>query len=615
MSSTSFETINQLFLTAIDERPRPDAFLFKASGRYQGLSSAEALRRAAALAAAFDRLGIRRGDRVAILSENRVEWALTDYAVLGMGAALVPIYPTLLEPDIEYIVRDSGSKAVVVSTAAQLNKVLTIRSALPELRFVVVMDTVSATDGSAESWQRLASSELEGGQDTVRSLRVRALEVRPEDTASLLYTSGTTGAFKGVVLTHSNIASNVKACERLFPLGGHDVAISFLPLSHVYERMLDYTYFSLGVSIAYAESFDALPRNLLEVRPTVLAVAPRVLQKIHEKVTEAVRQAPPLRQKLFHWAVRVGGEYLPYRLERREPPLGLRIKHAIADSLVGSKVRARLGGRVATVFSGSAPLARELAEFFWAMGIPIYEGYGLTETSPTIAVNYPGCLKLGTVGRPVPGVEVKLGEESVDEEERAGREILVRGPNVTPGYYHLDEENRRAFVDGWFRTGDLGAIDSDGFLSITGRKKNLFKTSGGKFVSPEKLENLFQGHPYISQIMVLGEGRKFVGALIVPNFERLEADARSKGIAFGNREKLLRSPQIQSFFQTQVDDLTRWCASYEKIRQFALLPKEFTIDSGELSPTLKIKRSVVEERYRDVIEELYLRHAAQPQNA
>src|SRR5438094_495421 len=302
------------------------AFLFKASGRYQGLSSAEALRRAAALAAAFDRLGIRRGDRVAILSENRVEWALTDYAVLGMGAALVPIYPTLLEPDIEYIVRDSGSKAIVVSTAAQLNKVLNIRSALPELRFVVVMDTVSATDGSAESWQRLASSELERGQDTVRSLRVRALEVRPEDTASLLYTSGTTGAFKGVVLTHSNIASNVKACERLFPLGGHDVAISFLPLSHVYERMLDYTYFSLGVSIAYAESFDALPQNLLEVRPTVLAVVPRVLEKIHDKVMEAVRRAPAWRRKLFHWAVRVGREYFPYRLERAKPPLGRRIK-------------------------------------------------------------------------------------------------------------------------------------------------------------------------------------------------------------------------------------------------------------------------------------------------
>ncbi len=615
MSSTSFQTINQLFLTAIDERPRPDAFLFRASGRYQGLSSEEALRKAAALAAAFDRLGIGRGDRVAILSENRVEWALTDYAVLGLGAALVPIYPTLFEPDIEYIVRDSGSKGIAVSTAAQLNKVLKVRSALPELRFVVVMDPVGMTDGTVQSWQRLASGEFEEGRDIVQSFRARALEVRPEDTASLLYTSGTTGVFKGVVLTHSNIASNVKACERLFPLGGRDVAISFLPLSHVYERMLDYTYFSLGVSIAYAESFDALPQNLLEVRPTVLAVVPRVLEKIHDKVMEAVRRAPTWRRKLFHWAVRVGREYFPYRLERAKPPLGRRIKLAIANMLVSSKVRARLGGRAATVFSGSAPLARELAEFFWAMGIPIYEGYGLTETSPTIAVNYPGCVKLGTVGRPVPGVEVKLAEESVDEEGRAGREILVRGPNVTPGYYRLDEENRRAFVDGWFRTGDLGAIDSDGFLTITGRKKNLFKTSGGKFVSPEKLENLFQGHPYISQIVVLGEGRKFVSALIVPNFASLEADARAKGIAFGSREELLRSAQIQALFQQQVDDLTRWLPPHEKIRQFALLPKEFTIDSGELSPSLKIKRFVVEERYRDAIEELYLRHAPQPQNA
>jgi long-chain acyl-CoA synthetase len=617
MSSASFATLNQLFLTAVEKRPRPDAFRFKAAGRYQDFSSEEALRRVSTLASSLARLGLERGDRLAILSENRLEWALTDYSALGLGAAVVPIYPTLPEPDVEYILRDSGSKGVVVSTPAQLNKVLAVRSRLPELRLVIRMDMDAASPayGAVQSWVQLTLNERDRATDSVQRFRLAALEVRPEDTASILYTSGTMGTPKGVVLTHSNIASNVQASERLFPLGGHDVGLSFLPLSHIYERTLDYYYFWRGVSIAYAESNEALARNLLEVQPTVLGVVPRVLEKVHEKIMETIRKAPPSRQRLFAWAVKIGRECLPYGLERRGPPLELRVKQAVADALVFAKVRASLGGRVRTLICGSAPLSRELAEFFWAVRVPVYEGYGLTETSPTVAVNYPGCVKLGTVGRAIPGVELKLGEEFIDEAGRAGRELLVRGPNVTPGYYHLEQENREAFVDGWFRTGDLGTIDSDGFLAITGRKKSLFKNAGGKFVSPERLENLFQGHPYVSQILVLGESRKFVSALMVPNFERLEARARAQGLTFRDREELLRSPQIQSFFQQQVDDLTRALPPHERIRQFALLPKEFTIDSGELSPTLKIKRRVVEERYRDLIEELYSRHATQPQGA
>ncbi|PYV24664.1 MAG: long-chain fatty acid--CoA ligase, partial [Acidobacteria bacterium] len=420
------QTITQLFLIAAERRARPDAFLSKLGGRYQGLSSEEALRRVAALAAAFDRLGIGRGDRVALLSENRVEWALTDYAVLGLGAVVVPIYPTLLEPDVEYILADSGAKGVVCS-AAQLEKVLNVRSKLSELRLVVAMEPVSLSDGSVQSWDRLVAGELKRASDAVQRFRARALDVRPQEAASILYTSGTMGVAKGVVLTHSNIVSNVQACERLFPLGSRDVGMSFLPLSHIYERTLDYIYFRRGVSIAYAESPETLPQNLLEVRPTVLAIVPRVLEKIHERVLEAVRKAPLPKQKLFHWAVGVGREYVPYSLQRRLPPSSLRIKRAIADALVYSKVRARLGGRVGTIFSGSAPLSGELAEFFWAMGLPVYEGYGLTETSPIIAVNCPGHVKPGSVGRVIPGVEVKLGEELTDEEGRVGKEILVRG--------------------------------------------------------------------------------------------------------------------------------------------------------------------------------------------
>ncbi|HEV2175987.1 MAG TPA: long-chain fatty acid--CoA ligase [Terriglobia bacterium] len=610
----SFNTLPELFLRAIEKHPKPDAFLYKSGGGYRGMSSDEALRKVAALARAFDRLGIRRGDRVAILAENRLEWALTDYAVLGLGAVVVPIYPTLLSPDVEFILRDSAAKGVVVSTDLQLQKIMNIRAALPDLSFMVVMDCTSLAPSEAQCWATLApiASGLAepGDSESVEFFRARSLEVQPQATATILYTSGTTGDSKGVVLTHSNIVSNIVASEGLFPLGQHDVAISFLPLSHIFERMLDYDYFWQGVSIAYAESFEALPQNLLEARPTIMAVVPRVLEKTHDKVMEAVRSSPAPRRKLFAWAVRVGEAYFPYRLERRSPPLGLRLRHAVADRLVFRKIRVRLGGRITVMISGAAPLSPDLCRFFFACGLPVYEGYGLTETSPVIAVNYPGCVKLGTVGRVVPGVEVKLSDEQLDPEgEGAGREILVRGPNVTPGYYHLEEANREAFADGWFRTGDLGRIDSDGFLAITGRKKHLFKTSGGKYVAPEKLENLFQGHPYVSQILVLGDGRKFVGALVVPNFPRLESYARSQGIGFQGHEELVGDPRIAAFVERQVDEACQGLAAHERIRQIVLVPREFSIASGELSPTQKIKRRVVEANFRDEIERMYQRRA------
>ena len=613
MLSTEFATLNELFLKAVAKHDKPDCFLAKSEGRYRSVASREALGRVAALASGFARLGVERGDRVAILSENRVEWPLADYAILGLGAITVPVYPTLLEPDIEFILGDSGAKGIVVSTEVQLRKVLNIRSRLPGLRFVLVMDVASPGREGVRAWKQLVETPSDSLESTIEFFKSRALAAKPEDTASIIYTSGTMGQPKGVILTHANIASNIRACQSLFPLRARDdVGMSILPLSHVLERMLDYVYLWDGVTIACPESFEGLPQNLLEVRPTVMAVVPRVLEKIYAKVMEKVRQASAGRQRLFHWAVGIGKEYFAYQLRGRTPPLGPRLKRVVSDSLVFSKVRAQLGGRIRFLISGAAPLSRELAEFFFAMGLPVYEGYGLTETSPVIAVNYPGHVRLGTVGRVIPGVEVKLGEEVDLEDGSSGREILVRGPNVTAGYYHLDEENRGSFVDGWFRTGDLGSVDADGFLSITGRRKNLFKTSGGKFVSPEKLENLFQGHPYVHQIVVLGDARKFVGALVVPNFERLEAYARSQGIGFKDRRKLVADRQVQNFMQQQVDEATRWLPQHEKIRQIELLPEEFTIDSGELSPTHKVKRRAVEERYRDVIEEIFRRHAPQP---
>ncbi len=609
-----FRTLNEMFLKAVERHRKPDCFLSKTEGCFQGLSSADALRKVAALASVLERLQVERGDRVAILSENRVEWALTDYALLGLGAIPVPIYTTLLEPDIEYILRDSGAKGIVLATEVQLQKIVNVRPHLPDLKFVLGMNCSNLEGADAECWESSIALALLWLGNAVESFKAKALAAQPDDIATILYTSGTMGQPKGVILTHANIASNVLACQQRFPLTRDDVAMSLLPLSHILERTLDYLCFWTGTSIAYAESLEAMPQNLREVRPTLMGVVPRVLEKIHDRVMDVVRTAPAARRKIFYWALGVGKQAFPYRLKLRSLPLLLRLQHAIADKLIFSKVREQLGGRIAILASGSAPLAKELAEFFYAMGLPVYEGYGLTETSPVVSLNYRGHTKLGTVGPLLPGVEVQFGEASHEPDGEVGREILVRGPNVSPGYYHLEEETRAAFQNGWFHTGDLGAMDAEGYLRITGRLKNLFKTSGGKYVSPEKLENLFQSHPYVSQIVVLGYARKFVGALVVPNFTRLEDHARAHQLTFGSRAELVAHPEICSFMQQLVDETTRWLPPHERIRQIVLLPQELTMADGDMSATLKVKRRVVEEKFRDAIEEMFSRHAPPTQS-
>jgi len=604
-----FKTLSEMFVRAIALHAKLDCFLVKEGGRYRGVPSEEALWKAAGLARVFEQHGVGRGDRVAILAENRLEWALSDYALLGLGAIPVPIYTTLLEPDIEYILRDSGAKGMVVATATQLAKVVSVRPRLPELKFVLAMDCAALEGTGATCWESDVASELEAGPEAVEAFQASSLAVQPQDVATIIYTSGTMGQPKGVILTHANIVSNVRECAERFPLSRQDVNVSVLPLCHVFQRLIDFLCLSTGTSVAYAESLEAMPQNVREVRPTLMGVVPRVLEKIHDRVMQAVSKASPARRKLFLWALAVGKQAYPHRLKSGKLPLGLSWKCALADALVFSKVRRQLGGRMTYLVSGAAPLARELGEFFHAVRLPVYEGYGLTETSPVIAVNYPGHVKLGTVGPLLGGVEIMLGEEGGGAGKDAGREILVRGPNVSPGYYHLDEENRAAFRDGWFATGDLGALDDDGYLRITGRKKNLFKTSLGKFVCPEKLESLFQGHPYVHQIVVLGDGRKYVGALIVPVFSRLAERARAQGLPFHTPEELAASPQVRALMKQFVDEAQRWLPPFERIRQITLLPRELTIDEGELSVTLKIKRRVVEEKYRDLIEEMFSRRA------
>ncbi len=615
--NSPFETLTGLFLHAVKENPTATGVLQKRLGRYvpfsyevlQGLVSTFALRLGAQ--------GLAQGDRFALLAENRLEWLVTDFAALGLGAVTVPLYPTCSASDIEYILRDSESKGIMVSSENQLKKILEIWGNLPYLKCAVVADKIPLPNSMVLSWEEMAQpwpEETAGDQEERWSRFERqAALAEPNQLASILYTSGTTGQPKGVRLTHRNIVSNVLASAQLFPMDSNDTAMSFLPLSHVFERTLDYFYFYRNVPIAYAENLESLTTNLGEIRPTVMAVVPRVFEKVHTKIKMALESAPAWRKNLFSWAERVGTEYYPYRMGLRKdsPSLGLRLRWAVADRLVASKVRARLGGRLRLFFSGSAPLATEMAEFFYAMGVNVYEGYGLTETSPVIASNCPGHLKVGTVGKILPEVEVKIevkiGEAEGEDEDAAGGEILVRGPNVTPGYYRLEEENKAAFADGWFRTGDLGKLDADGYLTITGRKKNLFKSSGGKYISPEKLENLFQGHPFVAQIVILGDGRKFVSALVVPNFARLESWAQQQGLKFSDRRELVSLPEVATFLQGQVTEMTATLAPYEQIRQIAILSEEFTIASGELSPTQKTKRRVVEERYRQQIEEIYTR--------
>lgn len=611
-----FTTLNELFVQAVDRHAKADAFLSKRHGAYQGLSSADALRRAAALGLALEGLGVQPGDPVALLSENREEWALADYAVMGIGAIDVPIYPTLPPAEIEFILRSSESRGIVLSTPAQLLKVAGIADRLPNLKFVIAMEAASAPESIAvRLFADVIAEQLRRTPAPEADFRARALRAKPHETATIIYTSGATGQPKGVVLTHANIVSNIKACASLFDFNSSDRLLSFLPVSHIFERMVEYFAFANGASIAYAESLETLSQNMLEARPTIMAVVPRVLEKAHGKILETVRQGSPAKQKLFHWAVGVGSQAAVCKMEKLPLPAVLRWKQKLASALVASKIRARFGGQIKYLISGSAPLAREIAEFFIAVGLPVYEGYGLTETSPVISVNYPGRIKLGTVGPVVDGLEVRLGEETVDGEGRVGREILVRGPSVFARYYQHDEETRQAFEGGWFHTGDLGALSSDGFLTITGRKKNLMKTSGGKYIAPEKIESLFQGRPYVAQMMVLGDGRHFVAALIVPDFARLEAYARQCAINFGSREELVSRPEVQRFMQQQVDEACAPLARYERIHQIALLAREFSVDSGELSPSLKVRRFVVESRYHDLIEEIYRRPAPQQSTA
>ena len=586
------ETLARLFRHTVSY-DKPDAVLTKSGGRYQPIASAEIYRRVVRLHLSLKSVGIQPGDRGALLSENRWEWAVADFAMVTAGICTVPLYPTLSAEQLHYMLEHSEARVIFVSTQQQLEKILSQWARLPKLEGVVAFDEVACGDERVTSLSALIGEKPLTAQER-DAFEAAVSAVRPEQLASIIYTSGTTGTPKGVMLTHENFASNVR--DNGFDLRPSDVCFSFLPLSHVAERAADYAYFYNGASVAYPESLDTVAENLAEVRPTVVLGVPRFFEKLYARVMDAIASAPRQRQRLFHWGVAVGREALPYRLESRPMPAKLRWRYLFADRVVFSKLRRRLGGRLRFFVSGSAPLAKHLAEFFYAAGVTICEAYGLTETSPLISTNLPDDLRFGTVGKPIRNVEVKIAEDG---------EILARGPNIMRGYYKMEEETAKTVVDGWLRTGDVGKLDADGYLSITDRKKDLFKTSGGKFIAPQPIENQLKACASISTAVVIAEARRFPSALIVPRFEKLELYAAEKGLTFSTRADLASHPEIIKLVEREIAEACADMAQYERIKKFTLLAEDFSIVNGEITPTMKVRRRQVELRYAKEIEKMY----------
>lgn len=573
--------------------PRPDQILYKDRGVWHPIATAEFCRRVRDLGLGLRRLGVARGDRVALLSENRPEWTASDHAILAIGAVTVPVYPTLVAEQVAHILKDSGASAVIVSSPDQLEKMRAVRGGLPALRQVVVMDAGAGPPPAAHSWHDVADS---GAAEPDAAFAAEVAAVRPDDLASIIYTSGTTGAPKGVMLTHANLVANVAASCEVIPFARQDVCLSILPLSHVYERVVEFCYLYRGATIAYAESMDEVARNFQEVRPTIACGVPRLFEKIHKRMLDAGAALPRPRRDIFFRALDIARRFGALAGAGRRPGPLLRGAHALAERLVFRTLRERLGGRLRMFISGGAPLQREIAEILYGAGILVLEGYGMTETGTVVAVNRPDALRLGTVGPPIPGVEVRTADDG---------EILVRGPSIMKGYWNNEAATREVLRDGWLRTGDIGRIDPDGFLAITDRKKELLKTSGGKMIAPQPIENALRSDPLIAQAVVVGDRRRFVGALLVPAFDRLERHARDAGIMAPDRRALIRDPKMTALFEASVEKVNGRLARFEQIKKFRLLERELSPERGEITPTLKYVRTAIERSFRDEIEGMY----------
>ncbi len=559
--------------------------MFKRGTAWQVISSRQLYGYVVMLARALKQWGIRKGDRVAILGENRPEWMIADFACVTTGIVDVPIYATLTADQTLYLLQNSRARVIFVSTLEQLRKVQSIQ-AQTSLEKIVVMDDVS--EGSViPMWSLITAASQE--QDP--QFDEEAHQIKPDDLATLIYTSGTTGTSKGVMLSHGNLTACAIMAQKQAEWTSSDVYLSFLPLSHVTARHVDYTCYLGGVSLAYCAVFDQLPQMLQEARPTIIVGVPRVYEKIRG---EAERRAGHgLRRKIFDWAVRVGEKHKEEIAKGETPTSPL---WRLANQLVFSRIRQGFGGRSRAYFSGGAPLGKDMAEWFCAVGVPIMEGYGLTETSPTLSVNRRGAFKIGSVGKVNEGLQLKIAEDG---------EILVKGPTVFKGYWEMPEETRNAFVDGWFKTGDIGELDSEGFLSITDRKKDLIKTSGGKFIAPQPIENALKNNVLVAQAAIIGDKRKYASVIISPHFPLLEDWAHANGVSYTSRQELVGSDKVRALYRGIVEDLNKRLAQFETIKKIVVVPDEFTVATGEITPTLKLKRRVIEAKYRQQIDELY----------
>lgn len=594
MPDYAVTTLSRLFLQACRTHRKPDRMMVKEDGAWKSISTAEFEATVRRLSLGFQALGLKPGDRVALLSENRPEWVMADFATLTAGGVTVPIYTSLLPDQVRYIVDDAGATIVVCSDRDLLRKVEAVRSTLPSIEHVVLLE------GEAPEGTLALADVLDRGkrlEETSPGLFERSAEaVRPGDLASIIYTSGTTGVAKGVMLSHGNFVSNIKSLVSILDFRSTDTALSFLPLSHVLERTAAFIFIHRGSTIAYAESIEAVAANLVEVRPHVVISVPRLFEKIYARVMEQVLAGSRLKRAIFVWALGTGKKYAAKIIAREPVPKALAFKHGLAQKLVFSKITARTGGRMRFFVCGGAPLSNDITEFFYAMGLVILPGYGLTETSPVLTGNTFENYRFGTVGKAIPDVDLRIAEDG---------EILARGPNVMMGYYKNEADTREVMKDGWLHTGDIGRFDDDGFLIITDRKKDMIVTSGGKNIAPQPIESLIQSSPYIANAVVVGSSRRFVSALIVPDFDKLESHARAKGIPFKDRAELCRRTEMVDFLLDEVNRATPDLASYERVKKIAVLDRDFEMGLGEVTPTLKVKRNIVEQKYADLIEALY----------
>ena len=592
------KTLAELFLHAAENHNRPNALNYKSGGEWRAISSDEMLSRAENIALGLYSLGLRKGDRAAMVAPNSPEWTLTDAGCQFAGIIDVPIYTTLAANAVCYIIKDAGAKVFFLQNKEYFERLGEILPECPSIEKLVFFDITGVEAGNAVSLEDLekAGAQLKTEQpDLIKKL---SDAVEPGDVATLIYTSGTTGEPKGVMLTHANIVSNALDAGAEFSFSHLDKPLSVLPLSHIFERSGMYLYILNGMAVHYAESIDKAAENLREVAPTIFVGVPRIFEKVYAKAKIKAAQKSRVKEMIFDWAIEVGKEYAR-RTERKQTiPRTLAVKHGIADRIVFSKLREFFGGNLRACISGGAALSDDIYLMFTGAGIAIMQGYGLTETSPVVTSNNQLNLRLGTVGKPIRNVEIRTAADG---------EIEISGPNVMLGYYNKTEATRDAFTaDGWFKTGDIGEIDDDGFLKITDRKKELFKTSGGKYIAPSPIERMITASRFVSQVVLVGNGRKFPAALIVPNFEQLENYAKLKNLNLKTPAEFCRSPRIVDLIERQIVELTASISNYEKVKRIALLENELTVDGGELTPTLKVKRRVVNEKYAEIIEKIYI---------